>query len=179
MVIRGIRKHFNNDPEAQMASIEAAKLQRRQEHDALRLRYSISWYNAKGGLWSEIEAISLDLPVVWKVTFTFHEKKPERRVSTWGLKKRETGEFLPFESGFIGDGLSHPVWTNEGRLVHNRRLGEFWLEFDREKSKYKMHAQLVTGIGALPDLFWELYGLRVSIPQIQEAYRQYLIDEEG
>jgi hypothetical protein len=181
MVVRGIRKNLNNDPEAQKASVEAAELQRQAALDELRHWYSVCWYNAKGGVWVEVEAISLefDRPMVREVRFSFHTTKPVRKVSTWGVKIRDTDEFFVFESGFVADGLNHALWISGGNWIHNRRFRELRQEFDRNQSKYKIHTKLVTNINALPALFWELYRLKISIPQIQEAYHQYLNDVEG
>jgi hypothetical protein len=181
MVVRGIRKHLNNDPEAQKASVEAAERQRLAALDELRHRYSVCWYDAKDGVWAEVEAISLefDRPMVREVRFTFHAVKPVRKVSSLGLRIRDTGEFFEFESGFVADGLNHAVWISGGNWMHNRCFRELRQEFNRNESKYKIHAQLVTSISPLPSLFWELYRLRISIPQIQEAYNQYLNDVEG
>jgi hypothetical protein len=181
MVVRGIRKNLNNDPEAQKASVEAAELQRQAALDELRHWYSVCWYNAKGGVWVEVEAISLefDRPMVREVRFSFHTTKPVRKVSTWGVKIRDTDEFFVFESGFVADGLNHALWISGGNWIHARRFRELRQEFDRNQSKYKIHTKLVTNINALPALFWELYRLKISIPQIQEAYHQYLNDVEG
>lgn len=181
MVVRGIRKHLNNAPEAQKASVEAAEQQRLANQDNLRHRYSVCFYNNKGAVWVEVESIPLEFArsMVREVIFTLHATKPLRKVSTWGLTIRNTDEFCVFESGFVADGLSHAVWIGGGRWTYNRHPYEHRLEFDKEKSKHKVHAQLITNIGPLPKLFWELYGLRISIPQIQEGYNKYLNNAVG
>jgi hypothetical protein len=69
-------------------------------------------------VWAEVEAVSLefDRPMVREVRFTFHATKPERKVSNWGLKIRDTGEFFVFESGFVADGLAGATGCTTGVL---------------------------------------------------------------
>ena len=157
MVVRGLRKRFNGDIAAQRASVEAAERKRQAELEKQRFRRSVCWYDVKSGLWCEVEAfrIRLDRKIIW----TFHTEKPKRFVGGWGYTDRETGEYVRLESGFVADGLPHPVWIG-GPLI-------------KERLRTKSQCLLINNIGKLPDLFWELYQIKVSIPAIQEAFREY------
>ena len=171
MVARGIRKHLNNDPEAQQASVAAAEWQHQAVLDKERLRYSVSWYHVNSGQWLEVES-----PHGFgdKLTFTSYLEKPERFINTtWGIKPKETDEFYRTEAGFIADGLAHAVWIGGGQWNFNRREHSSRYLFDHEESKIKLHQQLITNISRLPQLFWDLYQIRVSIPMIQEAFKEY------
>lgn len=172
MVARGIRKHLNNDPEAQQASVAAAERQHQTELDKERLRRSVAWYHAASGQWLEIK-LRRDYGG-WLTLFTSYPEKPERFISTtWGIKSKETGEFYRTEAGFIADGLPHAVWIGGGQWNFNRRERSSRYLFDHEESKIKLHQQLITNISRLPQLFWDLYQIRVSIPMIQEAFKEY------
>jgi len=176
MVVRGIRKRFNDDLEAQKASIEMANYQRHVEIDKERLRRSVAWYHAASGQWLEVES---SRGFGGKLTFTSYPEKPERFIdTTWGIKSNETGEFYRTEAGFIADGLTHVVWVRGGKWNFNRREHSSRYQFDHEKSNIKLRQQLITNISRLPQLFWELYQIRVSIPMIQEAFKEYQ-DSQG
>ncbi|MFC1907447.1 hypothetical protein ACFLW8_05120 [Chloroflexota bacterium] len=157
MVARGIRKALNDDIEAQKASVEAAERQRQEELDKQRFRRAVYWYDVKSGLWCEVEAVRLRLDQ--KIVWTFHTEKPTRYIGGWGYTNRETGEYVRLESGFVADGLPHPVWIG-GPLI-------------KEHLRVKSQCILISNIGKLPDLFWELYKTKVSIPMIQEAFKEY------
>jgi len=172
MVARGIRKHLNNDPEAQKASIEAADRQHQAELDKERLRRSVAWYHAAGGQWLEIE-LRRDYGG-WLTLFTSYPEKPERFINTtWGIKPKETDEFYRTEAGFIADGLAHAVWVSGGKWNFNSRERSSRYQFDHDISKIKLHQQLLTNISRLPQLFWDVYQIRVSIPMIQRAFKEY------
>ena len=172
MVARGIRKQFNDDIEAQKASVEAAERQHQAELEMERLRRSIAGYHAASGQWLEIE-LRRDYGS-WLTLFTSYPEKPERFVSTtWGIKSKETGEFYRTEAGFIADGLPHAVWVSGSKWNFNRRERSSRYLFDHEESKIKLHQQLITNVSRLPQLFWDLYQIRVSIPMIQEAFKEY------
>ncbi len=171
MVARGIRKQFNDDIEAQKASIKMAERQRQIDLDKERLRHSVSWYHVASGQWLEVES---PRGFGGKLTFTSYPEKPERFINTpWGIKSNETGEHYRTEAGFIADGLAHAVWVSGGVWNFNRRERSGSYQFDHEMSKSKLHRQLITNISKLPQIFWELYQIRVSIPMIQEAFREY------
>ena len=172
MVLRGIRKRFNDDIEAQKLSIEMADRQRQEEIDKERLRHSVAWYHVNSGQWLEVE-LRRDYGG-WFTFFTSYPEKPERFINTiWGIKSKETGEFYRTEAGFIADGLAHAVWISGGKWNFNRRERSGRYQFDHEESKIKLHRQLITNISKLPQLFWELYQIRVSIPMIQQAFKEY------
>ena len=172
MVARGIRKRFNDDSEAQKASIETAERQRQADLDKERLRYSISWYHAASGQWLEVE--SRRGFGGNKITFTSYPEKPERFIDTpWGIKSKETGEFYRTEAGFIADGLAHAVWVSGGTWNFNRRERSGRYQYDHDESKTRRYQQLITNISRLPQIFWELYHIRVSIPMIQRAFKEY------
>ena len=171
MVKRGIRKQFNDDIEAQKASLAAAECQRQAALDKERLRYSVSWYHVNSGQWLEVESRR---GFGGKLTFISYSEKPERFINTtWGIKSKETGEFYRTEAGFIADGLPHAVWVSGSKWNFNRRERFSRYLFDHDVSKIKLHQQLITNISRLPQLFWELYQIRVSIPMIQEAFKEY------
>ncbi|MFC1907724.1 hypothetical protein ACFLW8_06535 [Chloroflexota bacterium] len=157
MVARGIRKALNDDIEAQKASVEAAERQRQEELEKQRFRRAVCWYDVKSGLWCEVETVRtrLDRKIIW----TFHAEKPKRYIGGWGYTDRETGEYVRLESGFVADGLPHPVWIGGPLITKHLR--------------FKLQSTLISNIGKLPDLFWELYQIKVSIPAIQEAFREY------
>ena len=171
MVVRGIRKRFNDDLEAQKASVAAAERQRQADLDKERLRHSVAWYHVNSGQWLEVES---PRGFGGKLTFTSYPEKPERFIDTpWGIKSNETGEFYRTEAGFIADGLAHAVWVSGGKRNFNRRERSSRYQFDHEKSKTKLHRQLITNISRLPQIFYDLYGIRVSIPMIQQAFKEY------
>ena len=171
MVARGIRKRFNDDIKAQKASVAAAELQRQAELDKDRLRYSVSWYHVNSGQWLEVES---PLRFRGKLKFTSYLEKPRRFINTtWGIKSNETDEFYRTEAGFIADGLAHAVWVSGGRWNFNRRERSSRYQFDHKYSKIKLHQQLINNISRLPQIFYDLYGIRVSIPMIQEAFKEY------
>ena len=128
MVKRGIRKQFNDDIEAQRASVEAAEWQHQAELDKERLRHSVSWYHVSSGLWLEVES---PLGFGGKLTFTSYSKKPEHFIdTTWGIKSNKTGKFYRTEAGFIADGLTHAVWVSGGKWNFNRREHSGRYQFD-------------------------------------------------
>ncbi len=171
MVARGIRKRLNDDVEAQKLSIETAERQHQADLDKERLRHSVSWYHVASGQWLEVESRR---GFGGKLTFTSYPEKPERFIDTpWGIKSNETGEYYRTEAGFIADGLAHAVWVRGGKWNFNRRERSSRHQFDHERSKSKLHQQLITNISRLPQIFWELYGIRVSIPEIQQAFKEY------
>ena len=172
MVQRGIRKRFNDDIGAQKASIEAADLQRQEEIDKERLRYSVSWYHVNSGQWLEVKLRRGYGG--WLTLFTSHPEKPQRFINTtWGIKSNETDEFYRTEAGFIADGLAHAVWVSGGKWNFNSRERSSRYQFDHDISKIKLHQQLLTNISRLPQLFWDVYQIRVSIPMIQRAFKEY------
>jgi len=153
-----------------MASIAKAALQRQAELDKERLRQSVSWYHAASGQWLEVEVVSFG----HKLTFTSYPEKPERFIDTpWGIKSKETGEHYRTEAGFIADGLAHAVWVSGGKWNFNRREHSSRHQFDHEKSNIKLRQQLITNIGKLPQIFFDLYNIRISIPMIQQAFKEY------
>jgi len=171
MVARGIRKRFNNDLEAQLASIAQADWQREAELDKQRLRFSVAWYHVGSGLWLEVES---PRGFGGKLTVTSYPEKPERFIDTpWGIKSKEAGDFYRTEAGFIADGLPHAVWVGGGRFIFNRRERSSRFLFDHEKSKSRLHQQLIVNINKLPQIFYDLYGIKVSIPMIQQAFKEY------
>ena len=175
MVQRGIRKQFNDDVEAQKASVAAAEQQRQAELDKERLRRSVAWYHAASGQWLEIELRRGYGG--WLTLFTSYPEKPERFINTtWGIKPKETDEFYRTEAGFIADGLPHAVWVSGSKwnFNHRERSGRF--QFDHEESKIRLHQQLINNISRLPQIFWELYQIRVSIPEIQQVFKE---DQDG
>jgi len=184
MVQRGIRKQFNDDIEAQKVSVAAAEWQHQAEIDKERLRYSVSWYHASSGQWLEVEVSNFQQVnsrphPERQVIFRSCPEKPERFLdTTWGVTSRETGEFYRTEAGFIADGLTHAVWVSGGTWNFNRREHSGRYQFDHEESKIKLRQQLVTNISRLPQIFWELYQIRVSIPMIQQAFKEYQ-DSQG
>ena len=172
MVARGIRKHLNNDPEAQKASVAAAERQHQADLDKERLRRSVAWYHAASGQWLEIELRRGYGS--WLTLFTSYPEKPERFINTtWGIKSKETGEFYRTEAGFIADGLPHAVWVSGSKWNFNRRKRSSRYLFDHEESKIKLHQQLITNISRLPQIFWDLYQIRASIPMLQQAFKEY------
>ncbi len=170
MVQRGIRKQFNDDIEAQMASIEMANYQRQAELDKERLRYSISWYHAASGQWLEVE--SRRGFGGNKITFTSYPEVPTRQIIRYSVKAQETGEHYIVEAGFIADGLTHAVWIRGGKWEYDKDSGARTC-FDKNESKIRLYHQLITNISRLPQIFWELYQTRVSIPMIQQAFKGY------
>ena len=176
MVKRGIRKQFNDDIEAQQASVAAAEWQHQADLDKERLRYSVAWYHVSSGQWLEVES---PRGFGGKLTFTSYPEKPERFIdTTWGIGSKETGEFYRTEAGFIADGLAHAVWVSGGKWDFNRREHSSRYRFDHEESKIKRYQQLINNISRLPQIFWDLYQIRVSIPEIQQAFKEYQ-DGEG
>lgn len=177
MVARGIRKMLNNDLEAQKASVAKAEAKRRAELDKQRLRFSISWYDIKTDAWFEFECKKTSNGI--STTFDTHSEVPFRPLKLWTVASHVTGERLPVEAGFIGDGLQHCVWISGVQLEFGKR-GQWPREvFGTPESKTKTHGELVTGIGRLPYLFYELYGIRVSIPMIQRSVRVYNDSQKG
>jgi len=45
--------------------------------------------------------------------------------------------------------------------------------FDKDKSKCRLYQQLVVNINGMPQIFYDLYGIRVSIPVIQQSIKEY------
>jgi len=70
------------------------------------------------------------------------------------------------------------VWVRGGKWNFNRRERSGRYQFDHEKSNIKLRQQLINNISRLPQIFWELYQIRVSIPMIQEAFKEYQ-DSQG
>ncbi len=173
MVQRGIRKRLNDDLEAQKASIEMANYQHQADLDKERLRYSVAWYHVASDQWLEVE-VKVDYRYGNKVTLAAYSEKPERFLNTtWGIKSNETGEFYRTEAGFIADGLAHAVWVSGGKWNFNRREHSSRYQFDHGESKIKRHQQLIANISRLPQIFYDLYGIKISIPMIQEAFKEY------
>ncbi len=85
MVVRGIRKRFNDDLEAQKASVEAAKWQRQAELDKERLRHSLAWYHAVSVQWLEVEVERFG----HKVTFNSYPEIPTRHIIRYSVKSKE------------------------------------------------------------------------------------------
>ena len=171
MVLKGIRKKFNNDREAQLASIEAA---RRRDWEAIenkRLRQAISWYYVKDGIWLEVE-----VTMFGKVLFRSYPTKPIRHLWDYSITIKDVR--YPVETGFIGDGLIHGLWLSGGKWVHNDEHGS-WVSFDIAKSKGRLYHKLITTITPLPELFKELYGCVVSISMIQEAFKTITFNDRG
>ena len=172
MVARGIRKRFNDDLDAQKASIEWANYQHQADLDNECLRQSVAWYDVKCGWWLEVEAT-----VAFgghKMAFNSYPDKPERFIKTaWGIKDKGTEEFHETEAGFIADGLPHAVWVSGGTWRINHRDRSTGCQFDHETSKIKLHQQLIVNISRLPQIFFDLYGIRLSIPMIQQAFKEY------
>lgn len=166
MVLKGLRKEYNDDIELQKASIEIAEYASWLEIDKRRLRRSVSWYHAGTGQWCEV-----DIGVLGNrgVTFNIYDSIPERKLWEYSIKASKTGERHTVESGFIADGLTHAVWVKGGRWDHGKDQ-ELRCLFDPTKSTMRMRQQLIVNINKLPEIFHELYEARISIPQIQIAF---------
>ena len=168
MVAKGIRKRFNDDIDAQMASIAQAEWQRQAELDKVRLRQSVAWYHAASGQWLEVEVERFG----HKVTFTSYPEIPTRHIIEYSVTAKQTGEHHIVEAGFIADGLTHAVWVSGGKWEYDKEYGSRTC-FDKDKSKCRLYQQLIVNIGKLPQIFYELYGIRISIPMIQQAFKEY------
>lgn len=167
MVARGIRKRFNDNVEAQTASIEMANYQRQAELDRKRLRQSVSWYHAASGQWLEVEVDRFG----HKVTFNSYPEIPARHIIQYSIKSQD-GEHHIVECGFIADGLTHAVWVSGGKWERDKDYG-IRTCFDKDKSKCRLYQQLIANIGKLPQIFFDLYSIRVSIPMIQQAFKEF------
>jgi len=166
MVARGIRKRFNNDLDAQIESVQRANYERWAALDRKRLRFSVAWYHAASGQWLEVEVDSFH-----QVMFNSYPETPARHIIKFSVTSKETENYI-VECGFIADGLLHGVWISGGKWEHDKEHGSR-ICFDKDKSKCKLYQQLVVNITRLPQIFLELYGLQISIPQIRQAFRVY------
>ena len=171
MVARGIRKRFNNDLDAQIESVQRANYERWAVLDRERLRFSVAWYHAASGQWLEVEIERFG----HKVTFTSYPDIPKRKFTGLVLTSKQTGEDYIIEVGFIADGLTHAVWVSDGKWTYDKEYGSH-ISLDKDKSKCRLYQQLVVNISKLPQIFSELYGITVSIPQIQQAIKEYQDD---
>ena len=169
MVARGIRKRFNNDLEAQMASVQRANYERWAALDRKRLRFSVAWYHAASGQWLEVEVDSFH-----QVTFNSYPETPARHIIKYSVTSKETEDHI-VECGFIADGLGHAVWISGGRWTRDKEFGS-QMYFDKDKSKCRLYQQLVVNINRLPQIFYDLYGIRVSSPMMQRAIKEYQDD---
>lgn len=168
MVVRGLRKKFNDDIEAQKLSVEASNHRHQVELDKERFRKSVAWYHAASGWWLEVEVS------FWgrEVTFNSYPEIPTRRILQYSIQSKETNEHHIVEVGFVADGLIHAVWVEGGKWVYDKDYKRY-LYLEPGRSKVRLHQQLITNISRLPQLFWELYQVRISIPMIQEAFKKY------
>ena len=169
MVARGIRKRFNNDLDAQIESVQRANYERWAALDRKRLRFSVAWYHAASGQWLEVEVDSFH-----QVMFNSYPETPARHIIKYSVTSKETENYI-VECGFIADGLLHGVWISGGRWTRDKEFGS-QMYFDKDKSKCKLYQQLITNISRLPQIFSELYGITLSIPQIQQDIKEYQDD---
>jgi len=169
VVARGIRKRFNDDIGAQIESVQRAKYQRWTELDKKRLRHTVAWYHVASGQWLEVEVDSSH-----QVTFNSYPEIPIRYISQYSVTSKETEDHI-VECGFIADGLGHAVWISGGRWTRDKEFGS-QMYFDKDKSKCRLYQQLVVNINRLPQIFYDLYGIRVSSPMIQRAIKEYQDD---
>ena len=104
MVALGFRKRLNTDIKAQRASVERSEAKRQAKRESQRFRQSVCWFDAKNGVWAEIE---VRYGTITAVKWSFHQACPKRYIGSWCGSCAEAGEKLCLESGFVADGLYH------------------------------------------------------------------------
>ena len=97
---------------------------------------------------------------------------PTRQFIKFSVTQKETGEHHLVEADFIADGLTHAVWVSGGKWEHDKDYGSR-ICLEKDKSKVRLHQQLMVNISRLPQIFWELYQIKVSIRMIQQAFKEY------
>lgn len=151
MVRKGYRKSLVDDPEAQQTLLDKIESEEQAERERRRLRRCVRYYDLKAQVWSEV-TLRFGQRCEWE---TFWDL-PDRRFSDWGLRS-ESGEFFGAEVGATCDGLPHAVWVR-GPYDH---------------PECTLFQNLVSRLGQLPAVFFDLYKVRVSVPQLLIGLRDY------